>query len=195
MMLLIDIDGVLLHPQPNFRSMMLEDTKWEGDDESFFKKLFADEEYQESLRGRRDFTDFLRRFLPENGNPCTFELFMKWWCHPLIPNIELIDQLTNLNLELSIATNQEKLRSAAVMSQLKPHVELDSVFISHELGVAKPDHAFFSEVLSKINLPPDAVTLIDDSIANIEAAIETGMNAVRFRGNDHVLESLRHMGV
>jgi 2-haloacid dehalogenase len=55
----------------------------------------------------------------------------------------------------------------------------DGYVISGLEGVAKPDLAIFGILLSRYQLDPAATLLIDDSAANVAAARELGMHAIR----------------
>lgn len=52
------------------------------------------------------------------------------------------------------------------------------IFISGNLGLAKPDPAIYQLVLSKINGP---AILVDDQLENVRAARKSGMRAIHFR--------------
>jgi glucose-1-phosphatase len=51
----------------------------------------------------------------------------------------------------------------------------DLVFLSHEMGLAKPDVAIYETVLKKISISPDKVLFFDDLAANLEGAKKTGI--------------------
>ena len=60
----------------------------------------------------------------------------------------------------------------------------DEQFYSCEIGVAKPDPAYFATVLERLQTPADQVVFIDDSPANIEAARKIGIDARLYTGPD-----------
>ena len=191
MLLLLDIDGVLLQAGPDFRESMLLDTGWKGDDQSFFEKLFKCEEYLATLEGRRDFEDFIDSFIALNGSPCEVKSFMRWWCHPLSPNLDLIRCVRKFtSSKVGLASNQEKYRAAAILNGLIPYLPVDYVFLSFELGAAKPSRSFFEQVLSQSGYAPHEVTFVDDSAANVEVAMEMGINSVLFHENRQTIGAL-----
>jgi putative hydrolase of the HAD superfamily len=55
---------------------------------------------------------------------------------------------------------------------------------SAELGVAKPDPAYFRAAARLIGVPPGAVVFVDDVEPNVEAARETGMAGVHWHLRD-----------
>lgn len=57
---------------------------------------------------------------------------------------------------------------------------IDAVYASHDLGVRKPDPAFFECLLAAEAVPPEQVLFVDDRDRNVEAAHSLGMPAIRF---------------
>jgi putative hydrolase of the HAD superfamily len=60
----------------------------------------------------------------------------------------------------------------------------DSVVISSEIGVAKPDLAFFRKALKIIKASPEEVFFIDDNLENIQAAGQLGIQSVVYKDLD-----------
>jgi len=56
----------------------------------------------------------------------------------------------------------------------------ERVFLSHEIGLLKPDARAFAYVLEQINCAPEEVVLIDDNPSCIAAARDLGLWAVLF---------------
>jgi len=57
----------------------------------------------------------------------------------------------------------------------------DQIFISAELGLAKPDLAIYAEVQRRLQTPPERLIFVDDFEDNVSAARRAGWNAVHFR--------------
>ncbi len=53
-----------------------------------------------------------------------------------------------------------------------------TVYYSHELGMRKPDHEIYNEVIKRERINPSETIFIDDTIENVTAAIECGWHAV-----------------
>lgn len=60
----------------------------------------------------------------------------------------------------------------------------DKMFISSEVGLAKPDVEYFRHCLSSIGAQGSECVMIDDNPANIKAAEEAGITGIVFRGNE-----------
>jgi putative hydrolase of the HAD superfamily len=56
----------------------------------------------------------------------------------------------------------------------------DQVFISSEVGMAKPDPKIFQHVLTNLQVSPDEAVFTDDFKHNIEGAAAVGIHAVHF---------------
>jgi len=56
----------------------------------------------------------------------------------------------------------------------------DQVVLSYDVGIAKPDVAIFELISQKLGVEPSECVMIDDTPLNIEAAINAGMQGVRF---------------
>jgi FMN phosphatase YigB (HAD superfamily) len=54
---------------------------------------------------------------------------------------------------------------------------LDFAFLSHRLGLIKPDRALFQCVLDRIARPPGSILFLDDSAVNVAAARALGFDA------------------
>lgn len=63
-------------------------------------------------------------------------------------------------------------------------------FVSHKMGVLKPDKEAFLYALKKLNCPPEAIVFFDDNQMNIRAAREVGINAFRVEGIDQIQDTL-----
>ena len=66
----------------------------------------------------------------------------------------------------------------------------DHIFISAEMGLAKPDSRIYQAVSAEINKEPSELIFVDDFIENVLAAREEGWNAVHFRSREGALAEL-----
>jgi len=64
-----------------------------------------------------------------------------------------------------------------------------SCFYSFRLGLRKPDMSIFRHILDTLNVPPEEILFIDDTISNIVSAEGTGMQTYYFdyNKNKHIL--------
>ena len=71
----------------------------------------------------------------------------------------------------------------------------DYHFLSHELGVLKPDHEVFDRVASQLPAPRERVLFLDDNALNVDGAIDAGFRATRVQGVDEARAALVGAGV
>jgi putative hydrolase of the HAD superfamily len=62
----------------------------------------------------------------------------------------------------------------------------DTVVVSCEVGIAKPDPAIYWLCLSRIGRPPHDALFVDDRPENLEAAATLGIQTFHFTGDDAV---------
>jgi HAD superfamily hydrolase (TIGR01509 family) len=93
---------------------------------------------------------------------------------------QLLDRLKAANKTLCVATNGD-VSDARLCRQALARVGFDGyftrIFSSKDIGCAKPDPAFFQQVLASLSISADRVAMIGDSFANDVA----GPNAVGIR--------------
>jgi 2-haloacid dehalogenase len=71
----------------------------------------------------------------------------------------------------------------------------DGLVVSGEEGVTKPDRRIFELLIERFGLVPAATLFVDDSAANVTAARDLGLDAVRFRGAGGLRRDLAARGL
>ncbi len=66
----------------------------------------------------------------------------------------------------------------------------DHIFISAEMGLAKPDPEIYKFVIDSLDQDPSELILIDDFVENVKAAREARLNAIHFRNRDQAFADL-----
>ncbi|MCP4140961.1 MAG: HAD family phosphatase [Chloroflexi bacterium] len=69
----------------------------------------------------------------------------------------------------------------------------DEIFISAEMGVAKPNARIYEMVLEKLGVAPEETVFVDDFIENIEAARKLGMYGIHFQDVDVAMGELKEL--
>jgi HAD superfamily hydrolase (TIGR01509 family) len=62
-------------------------------------------------------------------------------------------------------------------------------------GYRKPDAKVYSIVTEHLAVSAEEAVLIDDRLANVEAAKEAGMQALHMTGADHLTRGLQDLGI
>lgn len=78
-----------------------------------------------------------------------------------------------------------------IMKRLGLDIMFDDIFVSSQIGYAKPDTRAFEYVLSAMNHTPDNSVMIDDSPHNIDAARSLGMRGILFTDGHNALSQLK----
>ena len=89
--------------------------------------------------------------------------------------------------------------NAAHVAHIKANYQVfghaHAAYLSHELGLVKPDATSFLKLLEIEGLPPEDCIFIDDRAENTAAAAALGMRTVTFTGRDAFLADLDRYGV
>ena len=79
-----------------------------------------------------------------------------------------------------LASNQEPSRARHMSERLGYRNVFDREFYSCDLGVAKPDPAYFASIAESAAVAPDALVFVDDREENVGAARTCGLRAAVF---------------
>ena len=117
------------------------------------------------------------------------------WDKGLLPGArELLDRLRSQYLLVCLSNNNElhwaPLRDKAGVDKL-----FDYCFVSHEIGVMKPNPEAFFHVLKKIGKNADEFLFFDDNPECIETARNLGMSAFCVSGVEGVESVLKELGI
>jgi putative hydrolase of the HAD superfamily len=161
----------------------------------------ASEHERPLLAGDDDFLPVLAEVLRQyDVDVEAADLFAAVWSNiaTSAASLDLVRGLRDAGYGVHLGTNQVR-RRADYMRATLPYDELfDVKLYSCDLGVAKPEAAFFQKAVTRIGAEPAAILFIDDHFPNVEGARSTGMAAVHWRikeGHDVLLERLAAYGV
>jgi len=181
---LFDADGVLQRSADGWQQRLLELLG----DTMTLEQLFAAEREQTMTGGsfRQLVSDELRR----QGVQTDPEVVLDVW-RDLIVDEEMtarIGQLREAGLKCALATNQQDVRVAHMRSMPEYDGVFDEAFFSSEVGLAKPDPAFFTRIVERLEVPAEEVLFIDDVQANVDGARAAGLQAEVFDHDAGVTE-------
>lgn len=154
-----------------------------------------------ALAGRGDYMPLLAATLAEYGVETPVEVVYQDVWHRISPieeSFAIMDTLRRNGYGVHLGTNQEKYRGGHMRTGLGYDDLFDVSCYSYELGVAKPDPAFFTEAARRIAADPSAILFIDDTAPNIEGARSAGLNAEQWdltQGHDTLISLLTKHGV
>lgn len=184
--IVFDMGQVLIHWQP--LALIAHMNLTEKQQELLLTELFQSVEWVQSDHGtialEQIVTQVCRR-LPEDLHPAVEELVLGWWRRPLVPMegmAELIRELKEKGYKIFLLSNASvDLRK--YFHRIPGSEYFDGLMVSAEEHLLKPQHEIYHTLYSRFRLEPSRCLFIDDSPANIEGALCTGMDGIIFRGD------------
>lgn len=112
----------------------------------------------------------------------------------LIPGMkELLGNLKQ-KYEIALLTNfGDGFEEANLTWKLEDVFEKDKLFVSHKIGLQKPDPNCFLHVLNELGKKPEEVIFIDDRETNVGAAISVGMKGIVFTTRENFENDLKSL--
>jgi putative hydrolase of the HAD superfamily len=98
--------------------------------------------------------------------------------------LAVVERLRETGTQVHLATNQHAHRAAYMRTELGYDARFDSCWYSCDLGVAKPDPAFFTAVVDGLGVEPADCLLVDDNARNVASARSVGLAAERWTTRD-----------
>lgn len=111
------------------------------------------------------------------------------------PTVAVLDELRRTGVRLFALSNWSA-ETFPVARPRYPFLEwFEGIVISGEVGITKPDERVYRHLLERNGLDAASTVFIDDSEANVRAAQEIGMIAIRFEGGAALRRSLVDLGL
>ncbi len=120
----------------------------------------------------------------------------RWEANVGIVDSEMVALLRELRSRVTVALlSNGTTRLRRDLHVLDLDRELDVVFNTAEIGVAKPDPAVFDHVVGSLGTTAAATAFVDDLEANVLGAAGVGIRAHRFTGIDALRGFLSSLGL
>lgn len=103
-----------------------------------------------------------------------------------LPITELIKNLSAHNIKLAVLSNTIQPHASA-LTKAGIYDNFDHVFLSHEVGMLKPNPAIYRHTLNELGVRPEAAVFIDDDRTNINAAKSLGIHSILYTNADQVI--------
>jgi putative hydrolase of the HAD superfamily len=192
---MVDVDGVLVHASSedgrSWFTRLHEDLRISPED--MYENFFAPH-WNDIITGRAGLLERLEPALAEIAPHIGSDAFLAYWfgqdARVDTALLAEFQRYRTLGLKIHLATNQEHLRAAYLLDTLGLSAHVDRVHYSAAVGHRKPDRAFFDTVAASIDLAPQSLILIDDTLPNIEAARDAGWHAVHWTGEERLADLL-----
>lgn len=197
--IIFDMGQVLIRWEPDLLTAHLKLS--EADNTLVKTQVFASVQWVQLDRGtisEEDATAVVCKRLPEHLHEAAETLICDWWKRPLVPmpGMEaLIRELKGKGYGIYLLSNAS-LRLRSYFHRIPGADCFDGLLVSSEERLLKPQHEIFETLYSRFGLDPEKCFFIDDSPANVEGALRTGMEGTVFRGDTQALrEELRERNI
>ena len=194
---LFDADGVLQHMTVEWRDELNERAGESGgrDAEGLFAAIARAE--KPTMTGEVDLAHSLVQVLDDHDADLEVHEVLEAW-----QNIEVdegvlagVRSLAGRGLIRALTTNQADQRAAWMRANL-PYADLfDAQFYSCEIGLAKPEPAYFTHVLETLGVVAEEALFLDDTAVNVESAAALGLRAELFARDGGRAELDRILGL
>lgn len=113
--------------------------------------------------------------------------------HPNEPMIELMREIKDSGRRMAMLTNNVREWEPLWRAMLPVDEIFELVVDSAFVGMRKPDAAIYELTLERLGdgVKPEECLFIDDLEVNVSAALELGMQAVRFVDNEQAMPEIR----
>ena len=108
---------------------------------------------------------------------------------------EIIKQLKEKGYTLILLSNHGKEWVEYIESQYAYRTLFNHVVYSYDVHLAKPNKDIFKHVLTTFALTPEECLLIDDSVKNVTAAKESGINTIIFKTSENLKNDLEKFNI
>lgn len=184
--IIFDMGQVLIRWKPDLLLSHFDITR--EDDALLVTEMFQSVEWMQLDHGTISAEEAVARMcsrLPGHLHSCVEAVVNGWWTFALtpIPGMgALVGELKEKGYGIYLLSN-----AAVNLREYFPGIPgseyFDGLLVSAEEKLLKPQHEIYYRLYARFGLDPARCFFIDDSPANIEAALCTGMQGTVFRGD------------
>ncbi|MBK7764554.1 MAG: HAD family phosphatase [Bacteroidetes bacterium] len=162
-----------------------------SDGNEFYSKQKQDTLFDELETGKIDEAEFVKRIQAHANQPLQYNEIIDAWNAIILDfplrRLQILQQLQlHFNIFLLSNTNEiherefnKRLQSTCGYPSLA--VFFDKIYLSHRVGLRKPDPAIFEKVLKDNHLQAHETLFIDDSLQHIESAAKLGIQTIHMK--------------
>lgn len=110
-----------------------------------------------------------------------FDQWIEMICGPMTETVSLLEALKSQGYRLFALTNWSAETFPLVRHEYALFDHFDSIVVSGDEGLAKPDPRFFQLLMERHRVVPEASVFIDDNQHNVDAAKKLGFHTVWFK--------------
>ncbi|HYP98399.1 MAG TPA: HAD family phosphatase [Polyangiaceae bacterium] len=152
----------------------------------------------EIITGKRTLVEIHRELVEAHGLTLSFPAFEAAWLAPYHESMagmrELVANLSQ-RYQLALLSNIDGYYWPIVRDSQPELAHFAALFLSFELGLAKPNPEIFGRVCQLSQTSPERCYFVDDTLVNVEAARALGFKAHCFGGIDALTAELHALGL
>jgi 2-haloacid dehalogenase len=192
-----DLGGVLIDWNPRYLYRQLIDD--EREIERFLAEVCHAAWNEEQDRGRTFAAAIEEAAARHPGERALIEAYHHRWhemlAGPITGSVEILDELKQAGFELHALTNWSVEKFPIARERYDFLGRFESILVSGEVGLIKPDPGIFRLLLEGIGRPAADCIYIDDNAKNVAAAEALGFDAIHFEGPEPLRRDLVRRGV
>lgn len=177
-----DADGVLIEPWGFARSLERNFGIVPATTQAFFQGPFLD-----CITGQAELAETVAPYLRDWGWPHSVEALISFWLmsedQPRADLLSYIAAIRERGGVCALASNQEIRRARFIEQDMFPGL-FDRFYFSCDLGVAKPEPAYFNAITEDLGVAAENIYFWDDTQRHVDGAIRCGWNACFYSGPD-----------
>lgn len=193
--LMLDVDGVVVTGRPRDGGHPFADIEAElGVPATPLQHKFFDTHWPAIIVGREPLEPRLAEVLADIAPSVSAAALIDYWFrNDARLDQAVLDSVARLRadgMKVLLATNQEHLRARYLMGELGLGRQVDGIAYSAALGHRKPAPEFYTSASALAGADPADLVLVDDVLANVEAAIAAGWRGVHWTGGQRLEDVL-----
>ncbi|MEM6717441.1 MAG: HAD-IA family hydrolase, partial [Cyanobacteria bacterium P01_C01_bin.147] len=146
---------------------------------------------------RIDFDTFARNFIEEFAlevSPAQVQHEFLEFVQAPMPGWDAVLHQLKQRYHLSLLSNTNSAHYKRLRDRYDFYAPFEQVFLSHNIGLMKPDPAIFYHVLTVLNIAPHEAAFFDDGARNVAAANSVGINAYQVNSPQELQNIIAALG-
>jgi putative hydrolase of the HAD superfamily len=193
--ILMDVDGVLVTGRPQDGAHLFTDLEKDlGIPLAVLQRDFFTPRWPDLVIGKKQLLPELSAALSTIAPDVSAERLIDYWfvndSRLDLDVLSAMDDLRASGNKVYLATNQEHMRATYLMETMGLSRHVDGIFYSAAIGFKKPSPGFYEHVSASLGSETGPITLVDDTLANIEAARLHGWRAIHWQPNMSLVTAL-----
>ena len=174
-----DVAGVLIKETwiKTMQSLLNDNSLTKADVFELWQKEECFHQYETGQLSTRQFVCLAKQALSIELNDQSFShIFNEMIVAPFEQSEQVLKTIKQ-KYKLAILSNTNPLHFEKIQSQFTIYQPCDHLFLSHQMGVMKPNKQIFNRMLDTLNCRPNEVMFFDDNQPNVEAARKLGIQS------------------